>query len=230
MTGFDIVEVKEDVIRRNDDTAVKLRARLAAKVTFFLNVMASPGSGKTTLLLSVLPILAKKYRIGVLEADIDGAVDAETISRELGVKTLQIHTGGACHLTAQMVEDALENFDVKNLDLVVLENIGNLVCPAEFDTGANMNLVLLSVPEGDDKPLKYPLMFEVANMVAVTKLDTLEVFDFDFDAFEKGVKKRNENAEIFKVCALTGEGVEALANALDNKIARYKANLACWSD
>ena len=230
MQGFDIVEVKEDVIRRNDDTAIRLRARLAQKTVYFVNVMASPGCGTTTLLLSVLPILAKKYRIGVLEADIDSAVDAETISRKLGVKTLQIHTGGACHLTAQMVEDALQNFDTDGLDLIILENIGNLVCPAEFDTGANMNLVLLSVPEGDDKPLKYPLMFEVANMVAVTKLDTLEVFDFDFDAFERGVKKRNENAEIFRVCALTGEGVEELASALDKKIASYRAKLTCWSD
>ena len=215
---FDIVEVKEDIIRRNDDTADKLRARLADKKTFFLNVMASPGSGKTTLLLAILPILAKKYRIGVLEADIDGACDAETISNRLGVKTLQIHTGGACHLTAQMVEDALENFDADNLDLIVLENIGNLVCPAEFDTGANMNLVLLSVPEGDDKPLKYPLMFEVANMVAVTKLDTLEVFDFDFDAFEEYVARRNNDAKVFKVCSLTGEGIAELASALDGVI------------
>lgn len=215
---FDIVEVKEDIIRRNDDTADKLRARLAEKKTFFLNVMASPGSGKTTLLLAILPILAEKYRIGVLEADIDGACDAETISRKLGVKTLQIHTGGACHLTAQMVEDALEHFDADNLDLIVLENIGNLVCPAEFDTGANMNLVLLSVPEGDDKPLKYPLMFEVANMVAVTKLDTLEVFDFDFDAFNKYVAKRNKDAKVFKVCSLSGEGIKELAAALDDVI------------
>ena len=215
---FDIVEVKEDIIRRNDDTADKLRARLADKKTFFLNVMASPGSGKTTLLLAILPILAKKYRIGVLEADIDGACDAETISNRLGVKTLQIHTGGACHLTAQMVEDALENFDADNLDLIVLENIGNLVCPAEFDTGANMNLVLLSVPEGDDKPLKYPLMFEVANMVAVTKLDTLEVFDFDFEAFNKYVAKRNNDAKVFKVCSLSGEGIKELAAALDDVI------------
>lgn len=215
---FDIVAVKEDIIRRNDDTADKLRARLATQKTFFLNLMASPGSGKTTLLLALLPILAKKYRIGVLEADIDGACDAETISQKLGVKTLQIHTGGACHLTAQMVEDALENFDIQNLDLIVLENIGNLVCPAEFDTGANMNLVLLSVPEGDDKPLKYPLMFEVANMVAVTKLDTLEVFDFNFDAFEKYVARRNKDAKVFKVCALSGEGVKELANAIEGAI------------
>ncbi len=218
MQGFSVVEVKEDVIRRNDDTADRLRARLASKKVFFVNLMASPGSGKTTLLLALLPRLAKKYRIGVLEADIDGAVDAKTIADRLGLQTLQIHTGGACHLTAQMVEDALESFDTDNLDLIILENIGNLVCPAEFDTGANMNLVLLSVPEGDDKPLKYPLMFEVANMVAVTKLDTLEVFDFDFDAFKKGVKKRNKDAEIFKVCALTGEGIDAIESALDAKI------------
>jgi len=215
---FSVVEVKEDVIRRNDDTEDKLRARLKDKKIFFLNLMASPGSGKTTLLLALLPKLAEKYRIGVLEADIDGAVDAATIATKLGLQTLQIHTGGACHLTAQMVEDALEEFDTDKVDLIVLENIGNLVCPAEFDTGANMNLVLLSVPEGDDKPLKYPLMFQVASAVAVTKLDTLEVFDFDFDAFEKGVKKRNKDADIFKVCSLSGEGIDELASFLERKI------------
>lgn len=215
---FSVVEVKEDVIRRNDDTADKLRARLKDKKIFFLNLMASPGSGKTTLLLALLPKLAEKYRIGVLEADIDGAVDAATIATKLGLQTLQIHTGGACHLTAQMVEDALEEFDTDKVDLIVLENIGNLVCPAEFDTGANMNLVLLSVPEGDDKPLKYPLMFQVASAVAVTKLDTLEVFDFDFDAFEKGVKKRNKDADILKVCSLSGEGIDELASFLERKI------------
>ena len=225
MQGFDIVEVKEDIIRRNDDTADRLRARLAENRVFFLNLMASPGSGKTTLLLSLLPKLAQKYRIGVLEADIDSAVDAKTISEKLGLQTLQIHTGGACHLTAQMVEDALGVFDVDNLDVIILENIGNLVCPAEFDTGANMNLVLLSVPEGDDKPLKYPLMFEVANMVAVTKLDTLEVFDFDFAAFDRAVKKRNENAETFRVCALNDDGVDELALALDSRISSYMASL-----
>lgn len=222
---FNVVKVKEDVIRRNDDTADRLRSRLAEKRVFFLNLMASPGSGKTTLLLSLLPRLAKKYRIGVLEADIDSAVDAETISQKLGLQTLQIHTSGACHLTAQMVEDALSVFDTDNLDLIVLENIGNLVCPAEFDTGANMNLVLLSVPEGDDKPLKYPLMFEVANMVAVTKLDTLEVFDFDFEQFEKNVAKRNSSAQVFKVCSLSGEGIDALESALDKKMSDYFAAL-----
>ena len=221
MQNFDIVEVKEDIIRRNDDTADKLRARLKDEKIFFLNVMASPGSGKTTLLLSLLPKLAKKYRIGVLEADIDSAVDAKTIADNLGLQTLQIHTGGACHLTAQMVEDALKVFDIDNLDLIVLENIGNLVCPAEFDTGANMNLVLLSVPEGDDKPLKYPLMFQVASAVAVTKLDTLEVFDFDFDAFERAVKKRNKDAVTFKICSLSGEGIDELCAFLDEKIAAH---------
>ena len=169
---YKVVEVKEDIIRRNDETADRLRGELKDKRIFFINLMASPGSGKTTLLLHLLPILKKKYNIAVMEADIDSEVDAKTISNELNIPNLQIHTNGACHLTAQMVEDALKDFDLKNIDLLILENIGNLVCPAEFDTGANMNLVLLSVPEGDDKPLKYPLMFEVANIVVATKIDT----------------------------------------------------------
>ena len=219
---FDIVEVKEDIIRRNDDTADKLRARLAAEKTFFLNIMASPGSGKTTLLLAILPILAKKYRIGVLEADIDGACDAETISTKLGVKTLQIHTGGACHLTAQMVEDALENFDIQNLDLIVLENIGNLVCPAEFDTGANMNLVLLSVPEGDDKPLKYPLMFSVCDVVVINKMDVLPYFDFDLEKCKEYVRMRNPKAQVIPICAKTGEGVDAFAEWILQEVSNWK--------
>ena len=177
---YKVVEVKEDIIRRNDETADKLRGKLKDKRIFFINLMASPGSGKTTLLLHLLPILKKKYNIAVMEADIDSEVDAKTISSELNIPTLQIHTNGACHLTAQMVEDAIKDFDLSNIDLLILENIGNLVCPAEFDTGANLNLVLLSVPEGDDKPLKYPLMFEVANIVVATKIDTTEVFDFVF--------------------------------------------------
>ena len=186
---YKIVEVKEDIIRRNDSTADELRKQLKEKKIFFINLMASPGSGKTTLLLHLLPLLKEKYRIAVLEADIDSEVDAVTISKELKIPTLQIHTSGACHLTAQMVEDSLKDFDLSNVDLLILENIGNLVCPAEFDTGANMNLVLLSVPEGDDKPLKYPLMFEVASMVVATKFDTREVFDFDVEKFHANVMK-----------------------------------------
>ena len=218
MIDYKVVEVKEDIIRRNDETADRLRGELKDKRIFFINLMASPGSGKTTLLLHLLPILKKKYNIAVMEADIDSEVDAITISKELQIPTLQIHTNGACHLTAQMVEDAIKDFDLDNIDLLILENIGNLVCPAEFDTGANMNLVLLSVPEGDDKPLKYPLMFEVANIVVATKLDTKEVFDFDIDKFHKNVKLRNEKAEVFETSAIENIGIDNLANRLDTII------------
>ncbi len=215
---YKVIEIKEDIIRRNDSTADELRKRLKEKKVFFINLMASPGSGKTTLLLHLLPLLKKKYNIGVMEADIDSEVDAVTISKELDIPTLQIHTSGACHLTAQMVEDALKGFDLQNINLLILENIGNLVCPAEFDTGANINMVLLSIPEGDDKPLKYPLMFEVANVVCATKLDTKEVFDFDIDIFHKNVKMRNEKAEIFETSAIENIDKEKTANYLDTII------------
>ena len=180
--------------------------------------MSSPGSGKTTLLTKLIPELKDRYRIGVIEADIDSDKDAVTIEKNTGVRTIQMHTGGACHITCQMSLEALEALGLEGLDLVFLENIGNLVCPAEFDTGANMNLVLLSVPEGDDKPLKYPLMFEVASAVAVTKLDVAPVFDFDRETAALNVHMRNENAEVFFVCAETGEGITELANYLRCRI------------
>ena len=218
---YKIVEVKEDIIRRNDSTADELRKQLKEKKIFFINLMASPGSGKTTLLLHLLPLLKEKYRIAVMEADIDSEVDAVTISKELKIPTLQIHTSGACHLTAQMVEDSLKDFDLSNVDLLILENIGNLVCPAEFDTGANMNLVLLSVPEGDDKPLKYPLMFEVASMVVATKFDTREVFDFDVEKFHANVRKRNKTAKIFETASIEDFGIKEVADEIDNQIRNY---------
>lgn len=221
MSEYKVIEVKEDIIRRNDSTADTLRGILKEKNIFFLNVMASPGSGKTTLLTKILPYLFKKYRVAILEADIDSAVDAETISEKFNIPTLQIHTGGACHLTAQMVEDSLKDFSLENIDVIILENIGNLVCPAEFDTGANMNLVLLSVPEGDDKPLKYPLMFEVASIIAITKIDTLEVFDFDFDRFENNVRKRNKTAKIFKTDSINETGIKELSDELNEIISGY---------
>ena len=209
---YRVVKVKEDILVENNEKAKEVRKLLKDKGIFFLNVMASPGSGKTTLLTNLINKLKDKYNIGVMEADIDGEVDAERISKNTGVKAIQVHTSGACHLTAQMVNDALNAFDIDGLDLLILENIGNLVCPAEFDTGSNINMMLLSVPEGDDKPLKYPLMFQVSNIAVITKIDTLPVFDFDFDKCEANIHRRNPNAKVFIVSAIKDEGVQELAN------------------
>lgn len=215
---YSVIKVKEDILIENNKRAEDLRNKLKNKGVFFINVMASPGSGKTTLLTQVINALKQKYLIGVLEADIDGEVDAEKISKLAGVKTIQVHTSGACHLTAQMVDDALEQFGIDNLDLIFLENVGNLVCPAEFDTGSNFNMMLLSVPEGHDKPLKYPLMFQVSKIAVITKIDTAEIFDFDFDKCEEYIHRRNKDAVIFKVCAKNGKGVKALIDYLDQQI------------
>lgn len=215
---FKIVQVKEDVLVENNQKAKEVREMLHKKHIFFLNVMASPGSGKTTLLCNLINRLKDKYKIGVMEADIDGDVDAERISQRTGVKAIQVHTSGACHLTAQMVEDATKSFEIDDLDLLILENIGNLVCPAEFDTGSNLNMMLLSVPEGHDKPLKYPLMFKVSNVAVITKIDTLPVFDFDFDKCEEYIHRRNPKVKVFKVSALKDEGVDELAEYLSSLI------------
>ena len=215
---YKIIEVKENLLVENNDKAKELREKLTNKGIFFINVMASPGSGKTTLLTKLINILKQDYSIGVMEADIDGDVDAERIQKLTGVPSIQVHTSGACHLTAQMVEDAINSFDVKGINLLILENVGNLVCPAEFDTGAHLNLVLLSIPEGDDKPLKYPLMFEVADMVAITKVDTLPAFNFNFEKCEQNIHMRNKNIDIYQVSALKEKGIDELANALKEKI------------
>ena len=216
------VLIKEDIVSRNNERAKDVRALTRDKNVYYVNVMSSPGAGKTTLLKKLIPLLGDRYRIGVIEADIDSDKDALDVERATGVKTIQMHTGGACHITCQMSFEALEALGVDGLDVVFLENIGNLVCPAEFDTGADMNLVLLSVPEGDDKPLKYPLMFEVASAVAVTKLDVAPIFDFDREKAVRYIRKRNENAEVFFVCAKTGEGVSELADHLLSKIAEKR--------
>lgn len=219
---YQVVKVKEDILIENEKKADEVRQILKQKGIFFLNVMASPGSGKTTLLVNLINKLKSKYSIGVMEADIDGEVDAERISKLTGVKAIQVHTSGACHLTAQMVEDAFKSFDVNGLDLVILENIGNLVCPAEFDTGSNINMMLLSVPEGDDKPLKYPLMFQVSKIAVITKIDTLPVFDFNFERCEENIHKRNKDAKVFKVSAAKNQGVQELANYIDLLIKESK--------
>ena len=211
---YKVVEVKENLLIENTQKAKELRDKLTNKGVYFINVMASPGSGKTTLLVNLINRLKKDFSIGVMEADIDGDVDADRIHKLTGVSSIQVHTSGACHLTAQMVEDAINSFDIKDVNLLILENVGNLVCPAEFDTGAHLNLVLLSIPEGDDKPLKYPLMFEVANIVAITKMDTLPAFNFDIDKCRNNIHLRNKDIEVYPISALKDQGVDELYNAL----------------
>lgn len=218
MEQIKIVEIKEDITSRNNAQAQAIKDELKKKKVFFLNVMSSPGSGKTTLLCNIINRLKDEFRIGVIEADIDSDVDAYTISEKTGAKVIQIHTAGACHLTCQMSYEALCALGVDDIDFAILENIGNLVCPAEFDTGAAMNLVLLSVPEGDDKPLKYPLMFEVADAVAVTKTDVLPVFDFSFDNLKKNVEMRKSGIPVFFTSAVQDDGVDKLAEYLKGEI------------
>lgn len=212
------VEIKEDITSRNNAQAAEIRKTLIDRGIFYLNLMSAPGSGKTTLLLELIRRLKDEYRIGVIEADIDSDVDAAAVS-QTGVRTIQMHTAGACHITCQMSREALEALGTEGLDLVILENIGNLVCPAEFDTGAARNLVLLSVPEGDDKPLKYPLMFQVASAVAVTKTDVAPAFDFDRERAAENVHMRNPEAPVFFVSAHTGEGIDELEQYIRREIA-----------
>ena len=204
MEGFRILEVKESVFANNDREAEKLREELKRDKTFLLNLMSSPGSGKTTTLKATIAALKDEYRIGVMEADIDSDVDAAAIE-ETGVKVIQIHTGGMCHLDAGMTRQGLEGLGTEDIDFAVLENIGNLVCPAEFDTGAVKNAMILSVPEGHDKPLKYPLMFSICDVLLINKIDVLPYFDFDLDACRKYVLKLNPKMKIIPICARTGE-------------------------
>ena len=219
---YQTISVKENILIENSEKAAELREELKKKSIFFINVMASPGSGKTTLLTEVINRLKNKYKIGVMEADIDGDVDAERISKNTGVRAIQVHTSGACHLTAQMVEDAIKQFGVDDLDVLILENVGNLVCPAEFDTGAHLNMMLLSVPEGHDKPLKYPLMFQISQVAVITKIDTLPIFSFNVDLCKEYIHRRNDKSEIHVVSAKTKKGINELVESLDNKIKNFK--------
>ena len=214
---FQILDLKESILADNDADAALLRQELKAERTFYLNVMSSPGSGKTSSILALLRRLPKEIRAGVMEADIDGDVDAETVAAA-GFPTIQLHTGGMCHLDAEMSRQGLRALGTEGLDLVILENVGNLVCPAEFDTGAVKNLVILSVPEGHDKPLKYPLMFRKADVVLINKMDALEVFDFDPEFCRACVAQRNPTAAVFPVSAETGEGFDAAAEWLTREV------------
>lgn len=202
-----ILEIKQSVFADNDRQAQLLRQELLEKKLFLLNLMSSPGSGKTTTLMRTIEALRDTLRIGVMEADIDSDVDARTISQS-GVRVIQLHTGGMCHLDAEMTRQGLEGLDTAELDLVILENVGNLVCPAEFDTGATKNAMILSVPEGHDKPLKYPLMFSVCDVVLVNKIDVLPYFDFDLEKCREYVHRRNPQAKVIPICARTGEGMK----------------------
>jgi len=223
MSELRVIKVKQSVLANNDSRAAKLRGELKEKGVFFLNVMSSPGSGKTTLLINLINKLKEKLRIGVIEADMDAVVDASTVARETGVKTIQLNTSGECHLDAKMTSEGIECLGTEDVDLVILENIGNLVCPAEFDTGATLNLVLLSVPEGDDKPLKYPLMFTRGDVFVFTKMDACVVFDFDVEKAKERILHLNPNATFFPVSAKKDEGVDALAAYLEQQVAAYKA-------
>ena len=213
MNEYKVIEIKKSVFENNDKEADLLREELKKDKTFLLNLMSSPGSGKTTTLKRTIAALKDEFSIGVMEADIDSDVDAKTIA-ETGAKTIQLHTGGMCHLDAGMTKQGLESIEADEFDFVVLENVGNLVCPAEFDTGASKNAMILSVPEGDDKPLKYPLMFSICDCVLINKIDTKSVFDFDDEAVVERIKKLNPNAEIFFISAKTGEGMEGWFNWL----------------
>ena len=206
-----VIEVKRSIFEDNDKDAARLRAELKEKKVFLLNLMSSPGSGKTTTLLALAEALKGRIRMGVMEADIDSAVDAEKMMAA-GIKSIQIHTGGMCHLDADMTRQGLYEFGMEDAELIVLENVGNLVCPAEFDTGAVKNMTILSVPEGDDKPLKYPLMYEKCDLLVINKVDVLPYFDFDKEKVEKYAKLRNPKIDILYISAKTGEGIDALAD------------------
>ena len=223
MERYKIIEVKESVFADNDREAARLRAQLKRERTFLLNLMSSPGSGKTTTLLRTVERLRGELRIGVMEADIDSSVDAETIART-GVKSIQLHTGGMCHLDAGMTEQGLRELGTADVDLAVLENVGNLVCPAEFDTGAVKNAMILSVPEGHDKPLKYPLIFTVCDALIINKIDVLPYFDFDMDKVREYALRRNPRLKIFPISAKTGEGVEAWTDWLKAEVLRWTAD------
>lgn len=220
MNTFKVLEIKQSVFEDNNKQAEILRGELKKEKTFLLNLMSSPGSGKTTTLTRTIDALKDEMRIGVMEADIDSDVDAHTISKT-GAKVIQLHTGGMCHLDADMTKQGLEGLGTDEIDFAILENVGNLVCPAEFDTGASKNAMILSVPEGDDKPLKYPLMFLICDVLLINKIDVLEYFDFDLEACKERAKKLNPNIKIIPISARTGEGIEEWASWLREEVKKW---------
>ena len=222
MDEVKVIEIKKSIFAENDKDADDLRKELKTRGVYLLNLMSSPGSGKTTTLVRTINLLKDKIRIAVMEADIDSDVDAVKIKEATGIKSIQLHTRGMCHLDAGMTRQGLDNLPLGDVDLVVLENVGNLVCPAEFDTGSCRNAMILSVPEGDDKPLKYPLMFSVCDVVLINKTDVLPYFDFDMDKCREYIHMRNPEAKVFPVCAKTGEGVDVFAEWLLGEVRTWK--------
>lgn len=208
MGNVKVIKVEENVFAENNGTARLIRQRLEEQKTLFLNVMSGPGSGKTTFLTVLINRMKDRMKIGEMDVDIETSMDAQRVADQTGIESIQIHNGGLCHIDADMVERALKEYEVKDLDLLILENIGNLVCPAEFDTGAHKNIMLLSVPEGDDKPLKYPLMFQVSDLVLINKIDTIDYFDFDYELVRERILKLNPDAKILPISAKTGEGID----------------------
>ena len=224
MDDVKIIEIKKSVFEDNDRDAAALRSELKAKGVYLLNLMSSPGSGKTTTLIRTINLLKDRLKIAVMEADIDGDVDARKIREATGIESIQLHTGGMCHLDAEMTRQGLSGLSLQDTDLVILENVGNLVCPAEFDTGAARNAMILSVPEGHDKPLKYPLMFSICDVVVINKMDVAPYFDFDLEQCKVFIRMRNPRAKVLPICAKTGEGVDAFAQWILGEVAAWKQN------
>ncbi|ACA56198.1 hydrogenase nickel incorporation protein HypB [Clostridium botulinum] len=222
MDKYKVIEIKKSVFEDNDQQGNLLREELRKEKTFLLNLMSSPGSGKTTTVLRTIEALKDEMNIGVLEADIDSEVDAHTVA-QTGAKVIQLHTGGMCHLDADMTKQGLLGLGTEEVDFAILENVGNLVCPAEFDTGASKNAMILSVPEGDDKPLKYPLMFSIVDVVLINKIDAIANFDFDFKAVEEHIKKLNPNIKVIKISAKTGEGIDEWINWIRTEVKNWRA-------
>lgn len=222
MNEVKIIEIKKSIFEDNDKDAARLREDLKRRGVFLLNLMSSPGSGKTTTLIQTIKLLKDKLRIAVMEADIDSDVDAKKIKAATGIETVQLHTGGMCHLDAEMTRQGLDSIPLENLDLAILENVGNLVCPAEFDTGSCRNAMILSVPEGYDKPLKYPLMFSICDLVLINKIDVAPYFDFDFEQCRENILQRNPKARVILISAKTGEGVAEFADWLIDEVNNWK--------
>lgn len=222
MEKVKVIEIKRSVFADNDKDADNLRAELKEKGVFLLNLMSSPGSGKTTTLIQTINRLKDKIRVAVMEADIDSDVDAIKIKEATGIESIQLHTGGMCHLDAAMTRQGLDNLSLAGTDLAILENVGNLVCPAEFDTGSCRNAMILSVPEGHDKPLKYPLMFSICDVVVINKIDVMPYFDFDMEKCTEYIHMRNPKAKVIPICAKTGEGVDKFAAWLLSEVENWK--------